>query len=119
MYSVKKKFSFSAAHHLHGLPDDHPCSRQHGHNYEVEVTLSGRLNEVCFVRDYRDLDTFKKWLDDTVDHKDLNEVFKNNQTSAENLAYIFFAHLSMDFPELQSVAVSETPKPWAVYEASK
>src|SRR5215468_9371730 len=34
-YTISKFFEFSAAHHLTGLPDDHPCSRVHGHNYVV------------------------------------------------------------------------------------
>ena len=58
MYNVRKQFTFSAAHHLTGQEPGHPCERQHGHNYVVEVVLTGKLNEVSFVRDYRDLDQF-------------------------------------------------------------
>jgi len=91
--------------------------RQHGHNYIVEVVLTGKLNEVSFVRDYRDLDKFKQWLDETVDHKDLNEVFSEMQTSAEALAYLFFhvCRNNLGFWETSMVRVSETPKTWAEY----
>lgn len=116
MYTVRKKFTFSAAHHLLGLPSDHPCSFQHGHNYEVEVVLrSSVLSEVCFVVDYRELSRFKHYLDVTCDHRDLNEVFDGMQTSAENLAYTFYRWCKNMWPETYMVRVSETPKTWAEY----
>jgi 6-pyruvoyltetrahydropterin/6-carboxytetrahydropterin synthase len=37
MYTIAKRFAFSASHVIGGLPTDHPCARLHGHNYEVEV----------------------------------------------------------------------------------
>jgi 6-pyruvoyltetrahydropterin/6-carboxytetrahydropterin synthase len=116
MYVIRKKFSFSAAHHLYGLSPDHPCSRVHGHNYEVEVILrSNFLNDVCFLRDYRELDEFKKYLDEEIDHRDLNMIFYGIQTSAENLAKIFFDWCRSRWPETCAVLVSETPKTWAEY----
>lgn len=116
MYTIRKRFSFSAAHHLLGLPEEHPCSRPHGHNYEVEVVLqSSVLGIECFVRDYRDLDKFKEYLDLCVDHRDLNEVFNGMQTSAENLAYRFYEFCKQFWPEVVEVRVSETPKTWAEF----
>jgi 6-pyruvoyltetrahydropterin/6-carboxytetrahydropterin synthase len=116
MYTIRKKFSFSAAHHLLGLPEEHPCSRHHGHNYEVEVVLaSSHLNIVCFVVDYRELDRFKRFLDMTCDHRDLNVVFEGMQTTAENLAYTFYRWCKEIWPETVMVKVSETPKTWATY----
>jgi len=118
MYTIRKRFSFSAAHHLLNLVEGHPCSRQHGHNYEVEIILSLPLPHPAtgFVRDYRDLDLFKKWLDETCDHKDLNEVFPGMQTSAENLCYTFYKWCKEMWPEVVCVRVSETPKTWAEYQ---
>ncbi|SRR5258708_5088939 len=115
MYTIRKQFTFSAAHKLVGLHIDHPCSRQHGHNYIVEVILRGKLNEVCFVRDYRELDAFKEYLDEEIDHRDLNVVFPDMQTTAENLAYLFYRWCFTKWPETSSVRVSETPKTWAEY----
>lgn len=116
MYVIRKKFSFSAAHHLVGLPVGHPCLSHHGHNYEIEVVLrSNFLNDVSFLRDYLDLNEFKKWLDETCDHKDLNEVFPDMQTSAENLARIFYNVCAQWWPETYMLRVSETPKTWAEF----
>ncbi len=56
MYIIAKRFKFSASHVIGGLPEQHPCSRLHGHNYEFEVVLqSAELDSVGFVRDYREL----------------------------------------------------------------
>src|SRR5262249_12296187 len=35
MYTITKRFAFSASHIIGGLLPDHPCGRLHGHNYEV------------------------------------------------------------------------------------
>lgn len=76
MLRITKEFHFSASHVLDRLPSWHPCARMHGHNYVVVLELSARreeLTEAGFVRDYRELDAFKKWMDGTLDHRHLNE----------------------------------------------
>lgn len=116
MYTISKRYHFSASHILPGLPASHPCSRMHGHNYEVEVVLqSEKLNHVGFVRDYRELDELKKYIDDTVDHRHLNEIFGDNGTAAEQLAKFFYDWCKSRWPEVTAVRVSETPRTWAEY----
>jgi 6-pyruvoyltetrahydropterin/6-carboxytetrahydropterin synthase len=116
-YRISKEFHFSASHRLTGLPQDHPCSRLHGHNYAVSLELSapdGGLDEAGFVRDYGDLADFKKWLDHELDHRHLNEVVGLNP-SAENLSRWMYQAWSERLPELAAVRVSETAKTWAEY----
>ncbi|MFE1957595.1 6-pyruvoyl tetrahydropterin synthase family protein [Streptomyces sp. NPDC059479] len=119
MLTITKEFHFSASHVLDRLPSWHPCARMHGHNYIVVLELSARredLTEPGFVRDYRDLDAFKKWMDDTLDHRHLNEAMGGGiSPSAENLAVWIFDLWKERFPELMAVRVSETPKTWAEY----
>lgn len=120
MFTITKEFHFSASHVLDRLPAWHPCARMHGHNYIVVLELSaadGDLIPPGFVRDYRDLDAFKKWMDDTLDHRHLNEAMGGGGISptAENLAKWIFDKWREDVPELSAVKVSETPKTWAVY----
>jgi 6-pyruvoyltetrahydropterin/6-carboxytetrahydropterin synthase len=119
MLTITKEFSFSASHVLPGLPSWHPCSRMHGHNYVVTLELSAareQLDEHGFVRDYRDLDEFKKWVDDILDHRHLNEVLEGGGTpSAENLAIWIFDFWTGRVPELTGVVVSETPRTTAAY----
>src|SRR6185295_11378208 len=115
MFVIAKQFTFSAAHQLQGLPESHPCSRLHGHNYTVEVILaSEKLDAVGFVVDYRELAWFKEWLDKNVDHRCLNDVFPFNPT-AENLARYFFGVCQTMWHEVVQVRVSETEKTWATY----
>lgn len=115
MFTISKRFDFSASHVLHGLPDNHPCSRLHGHNYSVELLLAGEADERGFVFDYRDLDMFKRWVDNTLDHRHLNDVFPD-QPSAENLAaWIFDVAKSLGIPGLACVRLKETDKTMAEY----
>ncbi|GAB6012887.1 6-pyruvoyl trahydropterin synthase family protein [Viscerimonas tarda] len=116
MYKISKQFAFSASHILNGLPDGHPCARLHGHNYIVILHLrSETLNDVGFVTDYRDLDFVKDYIDTTLDHRHLNDVFGFNP-SAENMAEYLFHLFSGKLPRLYAVEVSETPKTSARYE---
>jgi len=115
MYNISKVFEFSAGHHLEGLPADHPCTSPHGHNYTVELHLEAySLNAVGFVVDYRELSEFKRLIDNTYDHKDLNNVVDFNPT-AENLAKHFYMLAKQRWSVTKGVTVSETPKTKAYY----
>lgn len=122
--TISKDFTFSASHRLAGLADDHPCSRLHGHNYTVRLELTGHTDHVGFVLDYRELAFFKELLDDTLDHRDLNDVLGDDfNPTAEHLAHwlldITMAQLeayqrdALDRLTAVRVSVSETPKTWA------
>ena len=119
MYKITKEFSFCASHQLNGLPETHPCTRLHGHNYIVRVELKSKeLNPIGFVIDYRALEPIKKWIDETLDHQHLNNILKFNPT-AENMAKSFFTQfkylLGFNGKYLSAVEVSETPKTNARY----
>lgn len=138
MYTISKEFHFSASHILYGLEDGHPCGRMHGHNYVIVVELqSDTLNDVGFVKDYRELDPIKKFIDDELDHKHLNNIldpfdsivvehdpqraprslFPGNP-SAENMARVLFDVFQYLVPDVKisAVTVKETPKTAARYE---
>lgn len=90
-YTISKRFRFEAAHHLTSVPPEHKCRRPHGHSYVATLYLGAKeLDEHGFVIDYAALDSFKTWLAENVDHRDLNELdwFRHNakQTTAENIA---------------------------------
>ncbi|MDO5522956.1 MAG: 6-carboxytetrahydropterin synthase [Bacteroidia bacterium] len=117
MYKISKQFEFSAAHSLYGLPDDHPCTRLHGHNYVVTVHLrSKELNETGFVKDYNELSVVKKYIDEHIDHRNLNEIMDPFNSSAENIAKMLYDVFKPMISELYAVEVSETPKTSAIYE---
>lgn len=116
-YNISKDFAFSASHQLAGLAEDHPCTRLHGHNYTIKLTLSGDIDEIGFVHDYRKLAPFKDYLDDVLDHRHLNDIMEGNPT-AERMSNMLCrkAVEVLDLPRnvfRVAVAVSETPKTWA------
>lgn len=113
---ISKEFHFSSAHQLYGLPDTHPCSRLHGHNYVLKVFLKGPVNEIGFVQDYRELDKIKKYVDEVLDHKFLNDVFPLHNTTVENMSEILYNMFKPDYPLLFAIELSETPKTNCRYE---
>lgn len=123
--TIAKDFAFSASHQLDGLPPEHQCSRLHGHNYIFRIEITGRVVDPGFVIDYAELSPIKKWIDDNLDHRHLNDVFDFNPT-AENMAGNTadrVANLLADagYENVTDVAVhvSETPKTWATVHAQK
>lgn len=117
MYRISKSFMISAAHRLNHLPETHPCTRVHGHDYQVTIFLqSEKLNTpVGFVKDYRELDEFKRWLNNNFDHQFLNDRLpKAMNPSAENMAKYFYDEWKDKLP-LWGVEVKETPKTSALY----
>lgn len=113
--TIKKEYHFSSAHQLKGLPDSHPCSRLHGHNYVLTVHLTGDVNDVGFVQDYRDLDPIKTYVDDNLDHKNLNDVFPQINTTVENMCVLLYNRFKPFFPLLSAIELSETPKTSCIY----
>ncbi|MEL7257124.1 MAG: 6-carboxytetrahydropterin synthase QueD [Pseudomonadota bacterium] len=116
MYRITKEFHFSASHQLHGLPDDHQCARLHGHNYIVEIEMQAEaLNAHGFVRDYLDLGELKRYIDDNLDHRHLNDILGDDAVTAERMAKHFYDWCKSRWPEVSAARVSETPKTWAEY----
>lgn len=115
MFTISKRFEFSASHQLEGLPEGHPCSRVHGHNYAVEVVLQSEiLDDTGFVVDFKDLKPLKTYLDDALDHRHLNDVLPV-QTSSEQIAKHLYDWCKERWDQVVAVRVSESPKSWAEY----
>jgi 6-pyruvoyltetrahydropterin/6-carboxytetrahydropterin synthase len=115
MYSISKDFSFDASHQLTSLPAGHKCSRLHGHTYRVRVELASEvLDEHGMVWDYANLGRFKRWIENCLDHRHLNNVITADPT-AEVLAHYCWSHLPVppNWVSVLGVGVSETPKTWA------
>ena len=114
-YEITKDFHFSASHQLDGLPEDHPCSRLHGHNFIVRIHLGAdELDDVGFVVDYRALAGFGAWLDEKFDHQHLNDRVGFNPTAENMTHYLYKLARHMGLPAI-AVSWSETPKTWATY----
>lgn len=122
-WRIRKAFTFDAAHQLLDLPPEHKCGRLHGHTYRVEITLkSTTLDDVGFVHDFGDLNQLKRYIDDVLDHRCLNDVV--TQPTSEHLAmhlyYWCMQHIRMrEGVSIDCIAVSETPNTWAEYRLTK
>jgi 6-pyruvoyltetrahydropterin/6-carboxytetrahydropterin synthase len=121
-----RRYRFSASHRLHSahLTEEENCRvfgkcnnpYGHGHNYVVEVGLSGDVDPATgMIANLADLDAFvqRQVLDD-FDHKSLNEdvpAFRDTVPTTENLCIEIFQRLKL-FPKakLERVRVEETGK---------
>jgi 6-pyruvoyltetrahydropterin/6-carboxytetrahydropterin synthase len=116
MYTIARRFQFSASHVIGGLPAEHPCARLHGHNYEVEVVLqAAALDPVGFVRDYDELSALKTFVVERLDHRHLNDVLGHDQTTSEVIAKWIYDWCKQRWPEVVAIRVSESPNTWAEY----
>ena len=122
MWVISKTYSFSASHELRRMEDGHPCKRNHGHNYEVEIALvSWELDDAHMVADYGLIDKAGKWIDEQYDHRFLNDVMDTDQPTAESLATVIAfkilgeAEWSDWGHRLHFVLVKETPKTMATF----
>ena len=106
--SVTRKEHFNCAHRLHNpnWSDELNTSfygkcnnpNYHGHNYNLEVTITGALNEESgYLIDMKLLsDIIKEEILNPFDHKNLNldvEDFKNLNPTAENMAIVMYNKL--------------------------
>ncbi len=136
MIELTERFEFSAAHRLHSkdLTDAEnkatfgKCNNPHGHghNYELEVTLSGPTDaggELISLQRLHDI--VNQRVIDRMDHKHLNiEVAEFGQLNptVENIAAVIFKSLEDAFPppvRLQRIRLWETPKTSCTVEASE
>lgn len=131
MVYITRKEHFSASHKLSNpeLSEDQnaslygKCSDLHGHNYYIEVTLSGEPDPVSNY--VMDLKLLKKIIQDNilekVDHKYLNdvEIFKGIIPTTENMAMVFWNILKDKIPaknaSLYSIRLYETDKNYVEY----
>jgi 6-pyruvoyltetrahydropterin/6-carboxytetrahydropterin synthase len=124
-----RRYHFSAAHRLHveALSEEQnratfgKCNNPfgHGHNYVVEVTLSGPIDaKTGMVVNLSDMDLFaQREVLDLFDHANLNtlEIFRDQVTTTENVCvavwkiFAGFAE-SKEHPQLrlERIAIEET-----------
>lgn len=120
---LSRRYHFSASHRLYSETYDDVRNREvfgkcsnphgHGHNYTVQVTLSGLVDQVTgMVCDLGELDSFARTnLIDRFDHMNLNtlDCFANRVSTTENLSIEIY-RIFAKFPSahLERVHVEET-----------
>lgn len=131
MLYITRKEHFSSSHKLEntGLSQQKneelfgKCNNFHGHNYYIEVTLTGTPDpESNYVMDLKLLkQIIHEEILDKVDHKFLNEtdMFKGVIPTTENMAVLFWKALvekvKRNNVRLYSVKLYETEKNYVEY----
>jgi 6-pyruvoyltetrahydropterin/6-carboxytetrahydropterin synthase len=120
---LTRRYHFSAGHRLESIAlsvEENErvygqCYRQHGHNYQVEVTVTGQTDPTTgMAADLGALDaTVKRLILDAVDHYDLSgavAALRGIPTTGENLARTFWHWLEPALPagSLRRLVVVET-----------
>jgi 6-pyruvoyltetrahydropterin/6-carboxytetrahydropterin synthase len=118
---LTKILRFSAAHRLASATLSRaenqrlygPCYRGHGHNYTLEATVRGAVDENGMVMDVLVLERAMRSVVDLVDHRDLERdvaALAGTVTTGENLAAAFYRMIEPALPPgcLVRVVVTET-----------
>jgi 6-pyruvoyltetrahydropterin/6-carboxytetrahydropterin synthase len=121
---LTRRYRFAASHRLHSPQLSAEENRQiyakcnnpygHGHNYTVEVSLSGGIDPVTgMIAHLGELDAFvEREILQAFDHKHLNEevdVFRDRVPTTENLCMEIFSRVKK-FPgaKLERIRIEET-----------
>ena len=121
--TIAKQFTFSASHHL--PYHDGKCRNDHGHNFRVEVAVTGDVRETDesdpqfgMVMDFARLSDFWKLrCEPMLDHHNLNETLPGIYPTAEAIAYWLLLQFTTAFGEevhIEHVRVWETDTAWAL-----
>lgn len=122
---VGRCYHFESAHFLPKVPDGHRCKGMHGHNYEMEVVVGGKLDDVGFVIDFFELDAVVQHIVEGIDHQVLNTIDGLENPTVENIAAWMFDAIDDRLQSswhknkgrfLSRVRVYETKTCWAEVE---
>ena len=120
MFVLKIVTDFASAHSLRNYPGD--CSRLHGHNWQVEVSVCSQvLDDNGIAIDFREIKKQTKLVIKRVDHQYLNEIepFDVLNPTAENIAKYFFDEVGLlvnnENAKVKDVVIWETPRSAVTY----
>ena len=101
MFELTVEREFSSGHYLRNYRGR--CENPHGHNYKVQITLSGtELDEAGLLLDFKLLKQVMRPVIDRIDHQMLNDLepFTTVNPSAENIARYFYDQTSRQLAEM-------------------
>jgi len=115
MFEVTVDAEFSSGHYLRNYRGK--CENPHGHNYKVQMTLTGAaLDEAGLLLDFKLLKQVMRPVVEYLDHQMINDLepFTTVNPSAENLAKYFFDETNKQLREMTGGRV--TVKQSKIYE---
>jgi 6-pyruvoyltetrahydropterin/6-carboxytetrahydropterin synthase len=94
----------------------HKCSRVHGHTWHVEVTEKAtKLDKRGMVIDFAEFGDAEHYIDQFLDHRNMNEVAGLSVPTAENIAKWIWDKVAVRHKGLERVRVWESETSWAEY----
>ncbi len=120
MFEITVRGTFSAAHHVRGYRGD--CAGEHGHTYQVEVTVSvEKLDRIGLAVDFRKVKNILKAIMKKLDHQNLNRLafFKQHNATAEWVAVYLHTELKKKMKGIHSVCVWEGDENSVTYRAEE
>lgn len=105
MFELTIICDFEAAHRLPEYPGK--CCRLHGHNWKVEVTITGsELDKLGMLVDFKEFKQQVNQVLSTLDHYYLNEIppFDKINPTAENIAHYVYHEVA------QTALIAQSPR---------
>lgn len=113
---IFNRYHLESARRLPKLPADHPCSRVHGHSFQVEIHVSGPLDpDMDWVVDFAELDAAFSSIHAQLDHRYLNDIPGLENPTTERMAQWIWQHLKPRLPGLIKIIIQETQQSGCVY----
>jgi len=106
--TLRRTYTFEAAHRLPHVPAGHKCGTMHGHSYRVTVVVRGPVDPVAgWVCDFAEIDAVARPIVARLDHSTLNDTLSN--PTSELLCAWLLRELAA-VPHLYAVEVCETER---------
>ena len=101
-------YHFCAARRLTQLDETHCCSRLHGHNFRLVITLAGALDpHKGWLMDFAQLDAIIHPIIAQCDHRYLNDIPQLENPTTENIALWLWRAIQKELPLLQKLTLEE------------
>ena len=111
-----KTFRFEAAHSLPNAPEGHKCRRMHGHNYRVDIHVTGRPDpHAGWVIDFGRIKAIAAPVLDELDHRCLNDIPGLANSTSETLCKYLWDRIAPELPGLSAITVWETDTSRCIY----
>ena len=111
-----RTFRFEAAHRLPNIPHEHKCRRMHGHNYRVDVHVTGPVDpHVGWVMDFDEIRRIVHPVLEALDHQVLNEVPGLANCTSELLARYMWDRVAPSLAGLTAITIWESDNSRCVY----
>lgn len=117
---IGKHFEFDACHKLPDASIYGICSKMHGHRYELDVEVKGKVTEQGWVCDFKELKALiTEHIINVYDHSNLNDFFEI--PTVENIAIHIFNKindiLKNNNYKLNKIKMHETSNSYVVLTA--